>query len=101
MYHTFLTLKGGFLAIEKCFSLPTGEVGGGASDDPTSPHRRGVTTNVDWDGGSGPGTTSPRRQTSRSLDWIKRSRARRESRHRGARLVPPSLDLEMLDEGTA
>jgi hypothetical protein len=29
MYHTFLTLKGGFLAIEKCFSLPTGEVGAG------------------------------------------------------------------------
>jgi hypothetical protein len=32
---------------------------------------------------------------------IKRSGARRERHLRGARLVPPSLDLEMLDEGTA
>jgi hypothetical protein len=27
MYRTFLTLKGGFLAVEKCFSLPTGNWG--------------------------------------------------------------------------
>ena len=68
MHHAFLTLKGGFLAVDKVFFPADRGSGGGASDDPTSPHRRGVTTNVDWDGGSGTGTTSPRRQASRSLD---------------------------------